>query len=321
MSGSRRNDLVAMPRSSRRWTARQLIMERVVAKTFPFWERLGIHVTLDHFYSAIPNTQSLRPELWARRSELVGVDMRLETQLRLLGEVQERFRHEYDRFPRRKTDTPHEYSLVNKTFVSTDAEMLYSLVRRLLPARIVEVGSGQSTYLMAEAAMRNSEEGHPCELVVIDPHPGEPVARGFPGLTELIRRPIEDVELSLFGVLGPDDILFIDTSHVLRIGGDVQYEFLEVIPRLSPGVYVQIHDIFLPLEYPKAWVIGERLFYNEQYLLQAFLAFNRDFEVVWAGSYVNQVHPELLEQAFASYVRDTTMPGSFWIRRRPATGS
>ena len=122
--------------------------------------------------------------------------------------------------------------------------------------------------------------------------------------------------MSLFKELKEGDILFIDSSHILKIGGDVQYEFLEILPRLNKGVIVQIHDIFIPVEYPKAWVLGNKLFYDEQYLLQAFLVFNSAFEVLWVGSYMHIRHPDKLEKTFNSYDRRTAWPCSFWMRKK-----
>jgi hypothetical protein len=120
--------------------------------------------------------------------------------------------------------------------------------------------------------------------------------------------------------LGADDILFIDSSHVLRIGSDVQYLFLEVLPRLAPGVLVHIHDIFMPAEYPREWVLTHGYFWTEQYLLQAFLTFNTSWEVIWAGSFMQLNHRESLACAFPQAVLDA-MPGSFWIRRKATTAS
>jgi hypothetical protein len=102
---------------------------------------------------------------------------------------------------------------------------------------------------------------------------------------------------------------------VLRTGGDVQYEFLEILPNLRPGVIVHVHDIFLPAEYPKRIIMKQCRFFSEQYLLQAFLAFNSNFEVLWASSFMHLNHPDLLEKAFSSYTRESRWPGSFWIRR------
>jgi hypothetical protein len=166
------------------------------------------------------------------------------------------------------------------------------------------------------AARRNGAEGHVrAEVVACEPYPEEVLLRGLDGLT-LRQTIVQEIPLSEFESLQANDILFIDSSHVLKIGSDVQYEFLEVIPRLRPGVIVHVHDIFLPAEYPRPWVMDQLRFWTEQYLLQAFLAFNDTFEILWAGSYMHLTHPERLERAFRSYRRTTRWPGSFWMRRR-----
>ena len=108
--------------------------------------------------------------------------------------------------------------------------------------------------------------------------------------------------------------LFIDSSHVCKIGSDVQFLFLEVLPRIRPGVVVHMHDIFMPLEYPKHWGLDSGRFWNEQYLLQTFLSFNEAFEVFWAGHWMHIKHPDLLMKAFPSYKAGVS-PGSFWFRR------
>src|SRR5262249_46442361 len=112
-----------------------------------------------------------------------------------------------------------------------------------------------------------------------------------------------------------NDILFIDSSHVFRVDSDVRFLFLEVLPRLNPGVLIHIHDIFLPYDYPRDWIVKEHRFWNEQYLLHAFLLFNRAFEVLWAGSYMHTRHSDKLKRAFASYDPASVWPGSFWMRR------
>ena len=121
--------------------------------------------------------------------------------------------------------------------------------------------------------------------------------------------------MSEFLSLEENDILFIDSSHVLRIGGDVRYEYLEILPRLNRGVIVHAHDIFCPAEYPRQWVLEHYHFWTEQYLLQAFLTFNDSFEVLWGSSYMHINHPDKLEAAFSSYGRDVESPSSFWMRK------
>lgn len=296
---------------------RMLLSDRL----FLFCQRHGLHITPNHYYQPIPDTARLRDDLWSRRSDLPGLDMNEAGQVELLSRFQSAFRQEYDSLPRQPTGNPHDFYLDNGAFVSVDAEVLYCMVRQFKPRRICEIGSGMSTLLSARAALRNEQDGcPPCDLLAIEPFPSEGLRCGFPGLTRLLEKRVEDVPLSEFGQLSEGDILFIDSSHVLRIGNDVQFEYLELLPRLRRGVIIHIHDVFLPAEYPRHWVTGMRRFWTEQYLLQAFLAFNHSFEVLWAGSYMHLRQPDRLQSAFASYDRAKTRPGSFWIRRKEAPG-
>ena len=136
---------------------------------------------------------------------------------------------------------------------------------------------------------------------------------------------MEDIDLEFFSELHSGDVLFIDSSHTVKIGGDVNYLFLEVLPRLEPGVIVHIHDIFLPFEYRRDWVKEKFRFWTEQYLLQAFLTFNSEFEVLMANGYLAHGYLEDLKAAFPSLEKfKTTLPnsvrwggGSFWMRRKP----
>src|SRR5947207_5879732 len=190
------------------------------------------------------------------------------------------------------------------------------MVRYFKPRRIYEVGCGNSTLLAAQALLRNESDGAPPgQLFAFEPFPNANLKRGFPGLSKLVTSRVEDVESAVFQELRENDILFLDSSHVVRIGGDVQYEFLEILPNLNPGVIVHVHDIFLPADYPRKLIMQQRRFFSEQYLLQAFLAFNSKFEVLWAGSFMHLNHPDLLERAFNSYKRELRWPGSFWMRR------
>ena len=296
------------------------IVVSVLGASLRLCQRFGFHIARNNYYQPIPDTSELKNELWTKQSELVGIDINEANQLSLLSRFSGAFRQEYERLPREKTSLPHAYYIDNGAFESVDAEIFYCMIRGFRPRRIFEVGSGNSTYLAAQAVLKNKEEsGDECELVAIEPNPTTVLRRGFPGLSGLVPAKVEDVPLSEFCRLEANDILFIDSSHVLRIGNDVQYEFLEVLPRLSKGVIVHIHDIFLPAEYPKAWVVRQHRFWTEQYLLQAFLAFNESFEVLWAGSYMHLKHADELEAAFSSYKRDETWPGSFWIRKTKTT--
>jgi hypothetical protein len=284
-------------------------------KYFAQWESQGLHLTPVHFYQPIPDTRALREELWTRPSAIPGVVIEEGKQLELLDGFVRDFREEYETFPKKSSGNPSEFHFDNPSFLSVDAEILYCMIRHFKPKRIIEVGSGYTTYLAARAVLKNQQEGYPCELVAVEPYPAPALKQGFPGLGQLVEQKVEEVPLETFAQLGENDILFIDSSHVLAIGNDVHYEYLELLPRLNKGVIVHIHDIFLPTEYPRQWVMEHRRFWTEQYLLQAFLAFNDSFEVLWGGNWMRVNRPDRLQAAFNSYLPSETLPGSFWMRK------
>lgn len=289
----------------------------IYKKSFPLWEKLGFYIIPNHFYYPIPDTRTLKDDLWEKHSELIGIDMNEEGQINLLSLFSSKFKEEYESFPRNKTSIPYQYYIDNGSFESVDGEIYYCMIRYFKPKKIFEIGAGYSTYLSAQAILKNKEgdNGYECELIAIEPYPNDVLKAGFPGFSKLISKKVQDIPLSEFKKLRENDILFIDSSHVLKIGSDVQYEYLEILPRLNKGVIVHFHDIFLPAEYPKKWVLEEYRFWNEQYLLQAFLTFNDSFQVLWAGSYMHLRYPDKLEDAFSSYKRDERWPGSFWVRK------
>jgi hypothetical protein len=195
------------------------------------------------------------------------------------------------------------------------------MVRQFQPRLIIEIGSGLSSLLLAQAAARNGSSSLTC----VEPFPREFLRKGFPGLQSLIEKKVQDINLEFFSQLESGDMLFIDSSHTVKIGGDVNYLFLEVLPRLKPGVIVHVHDIFLPFEYRRDWVMDQFRFWSEQYLLQAFLSFNSEFEVLMANRYLAHRYPEDIEAAFPileslKALRPNSVRwygGSFWIRRKP----
>ena len=295
------------------------LVRRAAEIPFETWERHGWHLTANHFYSVIPDTRELPDALWEQESELPGIDMRDEAQLAFLEDAAARFGEELAALPRTQDAAGGGYFVDNGAFESVDAEVLYAQIRGSKPKRVLEIGSGWSTLLSLRALAANRAEGHEGRLTAIEPYPHDFVRAAVAAdeHADMIDEQVQGLPLQLFSSLEAGDILFIDSSHVLRIGSDVQYEFLEVLPRLQPGVLVHVHDIFLPGEYPRDWVFGaEHRFWNEQYLLQAYLIGNPRTEVVWGGSWMHRRHPEALEKAIPSYDRETRFPGSFWFRTR-----
>jgi len=297
-----------------------LLPSRLMRNTryFQLWQEKEYHITPVNFYYPIPDTRTCKDDLWEKSSKLMGLNLNDEKQLELLSLFMLKFKSEYDDFPIYKTSIPYQYYLKNGSFDGIDGEILYSMIRYFKPSKIIEIGSGKSTYVSAQAILKNKSEdnNYESELIAIEPYPNNILLSGFPGLSRIIAKKVETVALEEFEKLQTNDILFIDSSHVLKIGSDVQYEYLEILPSLNKGVIVHIHDIFFPLEYPKEWIFEYCWFLNEQYLLQAFLAFNNSFEVLWAGRYLHLKYPHKLEKAFSSYNRMEEKPGSFWIRRK-----
>jgi hypothetical protein len=286
---------------------------------FEFFQRLGVNFTRKHFYSPIPDTDELkqREELWAQESALAGIGMNLEGQLNFVEKIFPKYKNELNfKVNKSDTKTPYEFYLNNAGFGLGDAGVLHCIIRHFKPRVIIEVGSGNSTLVSASAVLKNQEDGFPCRLTAIEPYPRDYLKVGFPGLDGLKIEKAENVEVDFFGQLGEDDILFIDSSHVMRIGNDVNFLYLEVLPRLKKGVIVHIHDIFLPYHYPKEGVIQNRAFWTEQYLLQAFLCFNRAYEVLFANYYMFKKYPDRMNTIFESpqgYSKH--LFNSFWIRK------
>lgn len=287
-------------------------------KTFSFWQKLGLHLTYVHFYEPVPDTRTLDDTIWSRSSELPGIDLNPAPQIQLLEEFAEQNHAAWNSLANRSSASkPNLFALGNDYFDCVDAEILFAMVRRFKPRRIYEIGSGYSTLLAKEAVQENRKQNsaYVCEHVAIDPFPADFLNMGNDCL-KLVPERIQDIPLRMFEDLKKNDILFVDSSHILAIGSDVRFAYLEILPRLNPGVLVHLHDIFLPAEYPKEWVLGHHRFWNEQYIFQAFLTYNSEFEVLWAGHYMHLNHPDLLREKIPSYRYPTYNPTSFWIRRK-----
>jgi predicted O-methyltransferase YrrM len=283
---------------------------------FELYERKGWHVLPVGYYEPIPDTRELRDELWTTPSSMVGVEKRVEAQRAFLAQVADTYLTEYHAISDQAPSLPTEYTRATG-FSGIDGAMLYSMIRTYKPRRMIEVGSGHSTLLSLQALHRNAEEdGAPlADFTAIEPYPADYLRKAMDGAGKLLERKVEDVPVTEFERLEENDILFVDSSHSVRIGGDVVYELLEIIPRLKKGVLVHIHDIFLPYEYPKEWIKKRFVFWTEQYLLHAFLAFNRAFEILWSGGIMRAHAPAELARHFPYYEPGKQHPGSFWLRR------
>lgn len=275
-----------------------------------------------HFYSPVPDLADLeRRKVWERKSALAGVDFRSEAQLTLLRQLGSLYGDEC-RWPGHQTGDPYQFHTENGTFSYGCAAALHCLVRQARPRRIVEIGSGNSSLVIAAAVGKNLAEdpNRAVAYEIVDPYPRDLIAAGLKNLTHLHREGVETLPPEFFDRLGDGDVLFIDSGHTVRIGSDVNYLFLEILPRLAPGVIIHIHDIPLPYEYPKVYATSPtfRVFWTESYLLQAFLAFNSEFEVLLGMAYLMTEQGDEFRAAFPPYDPSIhkAVSGSFWIRRK-----
>jgi hypothetical protein len=273
------------------------------------------------YYSPLPVLEEIREtrSRWDRPSELVGLDVDVDAMAAQLGKLAEAWEDDF-------LDTTGEYDVnVRRGFgpgyPAFDARTLYYMLREHKPARYVEVGSGLSTYYASLAAARNAADGAPLALTCVEPYPFDAL-RTIDGI-DLVQAFVQDVPLETFGQLGDGDVLFIDSTHALKIDSDVAYLFLEVLPRLAKGVIVHIHDIPLPWNVPfptDTWLFGERwpMYWNEPMVVQLFLAFNSAFEIVLSTPLLRHHDERLLAERFGDYVPvadDPNPPSSLWLRR------
>lgn len=267
-----------------------------------------------HYYSPIVDTAEVErqgEEIWCDTAQIPGVDMNVQRHLEILTQWFPKYIAEYPYEDSGDAADPATFFNLNDQFGWLDARLLYVLLRRIQPKRIIEVGSGFSSLLMADVNCRHF--GDSIRFSCIEPFPRAFLKRGIPGITTLVEKRVQEVDLQTFDALGEGDILFIDSSHVAKTGSDVLHLFFKVLPRLRSGVIVHVHDIFLPLEYPKEWVIEQNRSWNEQYLLRALLMFSSRFRVLFGSAYAALRHPNEVVKALARPDGHGMSGGSFWI--------
>jgi predicted O-methyltransferase YrrM len=275
---------------------------------------LGFDLEIKTFYSPIPDLEHLDGDLFTRRSDLPGIGFELDSQLEFIERELAEHIAEFNP-PRTATADRTEFYLHNGLFQAGDAELLYAFIRRYSPRTVLELGAGFSTLVAAAAVRANRSAGVETRLISCDPYASRQTAATVDGLAELRPVAAERIDEAEFGALGAGDVLFIDSSHTVRVGGDVVHLLCEVVPRLVPGVLVHVHDIYLPYEYPKEWFEQLHWYWAEQYLLQALLAGNPGLEVLVAAHALWRERRDELTRLIPS-LAGAQSPISFWMRIR-----
>jgi hypothetical protein len=274
-------------------------------------DSIGVIPIRDHYYEPFISVKHLHRDLSQER-ELPGIDLNESGQLAFMQRLC--YREELIHLMQpNSVEAGVRFAYGNQAFESGDAEYWYSLIRAVKPKHIIEIGGGNSTLLGIEAIKKNreSEPGYKCRHVCVEPYENPWLEQA--GL-EVVRSRVELLPLNFFSQLRSNDILFIDSSHVIRAQGDVLFEILQVLPQLPSKVIVHFHDIFTPRDYPEEWITKLVRLWNEQYLLEAFLTENKQWRVLGALNYLHHRHYSELLQVCPFLVEDRE-PGSFYIQK------
>jgi predicted O-methyltransferase YrrM len=261
-----------------------------------------------HFYSTHPSSEDIAK--YKTYEDMLAVEMNDEFQRRMLRELQPF--HDQCPFPETR-DSRFRYFFLNNSYIHSDAIFLYSMIRHFKPRKIIEVGSGLSSCVMMD-----TNEIHfngEINIKLIDPFPHAVKSLLKPGdiLEDMLHQEkLQDFDIGAIQALEAHDILFIDSTHVSKLNSDVNHIFFKILPSLKPGVIIHLHDIFWPFEYIDAW-LQEGRYWNEAYILRAFLQYNEHFEIVLFADYMQKKHRAWFERNMPRCLK--SIGGSIWLRK------
>jgi len=268
-----------------------------------------------HFYSPIPSITDVQRDesriYGAVPGRLPGVNLNEDKQVELLKHFSDTY---YRELPWKDEKTPGlRYYYLNPSYSYSDGIFLFSMLRHVHPARVIEIGSGFTSALMMDTNELFFDNS--IELTFIEPYPNllnDVMTEEDMDRVKVVKDRMQDVPLSTFESLAEGDILFVDSTHVSKVGSDVNRIFFEILPALPGGVYIHFHDIFYPFELPKSWVY-DGIYWNENYILHAFLEYNNQFEIVLFNTYMERFHREFFESSMPLCLKNEG--GSIWLKK------
>lgn len=269
---------------------------KVGSKRFPIntnlLKKIGVFPIIDHFYEPFFNHKTLTGD-FSKIRNLPSIDFREQEQLDLLKSF--KFQKDFQSFLDSEANlkTLRSFSITNGSYGAGDAEILFNFLRLKKPTKIIEIGSGNSTKVIEAALKLNIKEGSNPKFTCIEPY--KPWLKSTEHI-KILRSKLEQTSLDWTKELSDGDFLFIDSSHMIRPQGDVLYEYLEIIPMLNPGVFVHVHDIFSPRDYPETWLKTDVKFWNEQYLLETLLSNSNRYKVIASLNYLAKDYFEELKK-------------------------
>jgi hypothetical protein len=297
-------------------------------QAFLLFEKVGVHVLPGSFYSPIQNYHWLKQNmpLWAERSPLVGIDWDIDQQLAWLSQNCAPYYSEVAGLQLFNQSAAQGWG---PGFGRIEFQFLHCFIRSQAPPRVIEIGSGQSTVCMLHASKLNASEGRtPSEITCIEPYPRKALRR-LQGV-RLLQQPCQAVPLGLYSQLRAGDLLFIDSSHAVKVGSDVIRIYMEIIPSLAPGVFVHIHDINFPYLYNRS-TLSSYFMQNSQetVLLAALMTGNKHLSTLASLSALHYNRPremqsvlkdyepqDNIEGMWASYQPSRDFPNSIWLETR-----
>ena len=276
----------------RKFGSHKLILSKSILK------KIGIFPLTSNYYEPLFNFDSLKKKLSDKRN-LPGIRFNINNQIRNLNQLN--FKKELEKL---------DFNIKNNFFEAGDAEIYYQMIRHFKPNKIIEIGSGHSSLLAKEAIKKNQEiDNIYTKLICIEPYENNWLEeKGI----DVVRQKVEEVDISIFSNLDKNDILFIDSSHVIKPQGDIVKIFLEILPKLNAGVIIHIHDIFSPRDYPEKWLDIENRFFNEQYLLEGILNNSDRYNVMLSLNLLKHDFYDELKNV-CPYLDDKSEPSSFYI--------
>ena len=268
----------------------------------------GIFPLTNHYYEPLFNFEHLKKNLYKDRN-LPGINFNLNQQLNNLSKLV--YANELIELNLTKKSPNYNFNIKNKFFEQGDAEIYYQLIRHIKPKNILEIGSGQSTLIALEAIKKNKNiDKTNAKITCVEPYENMWLNQLD---IKVLRKKIEDVDKNYYLKLRSGDILFIDSSHIIKPQGDVLKIFLEIIPKLNKGVIVHVHDIFTPKNYPARWLIQENKFWNEQYLVETLMMNQNKYEIYLMLNYLKNNAYDDLRKA-CPYLKKHHEPASLYIK-------
>lgn len=271
-------------------------------------KKIGIFPIIKNYYEPVFDFDNLKYDLNSKRN-LPGINMNISEQIKLLNNLIHY--NELKELKLNELSSNSKFNIKNNFFEGGDVDIYYQIIRYFKPKKIIEIGSGYSSLIALEAIKNNkNKENFVTNIICIEPFENKWLEKTG---VKVIREKVENVKEDLLTSLKKNDILFVDSSHVIKPQGDLLKIFLEILPKLEKGVLVHIHDIFTPRDYPSKWLKEENRFYNEQYLFEAIMGHSSRYKIICSLNYLKNDYYNDLKK-ICPYLDKNSEPASMYLQ-------